>query len=46
MSTQKLKYSYQTDQRQCLKYLNFAKEEGESAIEKKPRPTNTIVDKG
>lgn len=33
-------------QRQCLKYLNFAKEEGESAIEKKPRPTNTIVDKG
>lgn len=35
MSTQKLKYPYQTDQRQCLKYLNFAKEEGESAIEKK-----------
>lgn len=33
-------------QRQCLKYLNFAKEEGESAIEKNPRPTNTIVDKG
>ena len=46
MSTQKLKYSHLTDQRQCLKYLNFAKEEGESAIEKKPRPTNTIVDKG
>lgn len=35
MSTQKLKYSHQTDQRQCLKYLNFAKEEGESAIVKK-----------
>lgn len=38
MSTQKLKYLHQTDQRQCLKYLNFAKQEGESAIAKN-RPT-------
>ncbi len=38
-------------QRQCLKYLNFAKEEGESAIAKKKtdqqmQQIKTIVDKG